>query len=177
MTQDDVARWYADYGYTVFRRCLAYLGEPGAAEDAMQEVFVRALDGAHAFRGDASPRTWLCRVADHLCIDILRRNRRNPVRSSAAISGAHEQGITELVAVVEADDRLPFLSVCRLMAELDEDTQRLAVLYFLDELTQDELAHELGLSRRTIGKRLKVLVQRARSLLGEELPHDRASVS
>lgn len=162
MKEGDVARWYADYGYIVLRRCLAYLADPVAAEDAVQEVFVRALDAAKGYRGEASPRTWLCRIADHHCIDLLRRQRRNPVR---ALSENEAGQLAELVA---EDDRTLYLAVCRLLGELDIDSRRLAILYFLDELTQEELARELGLSRRTVGKRLKLLVERARDSLGEE---------
>ncbi len=159
MNEDDVARWYADYGYIVLRRCLAYLGDLPTAEDAVQEVFVRALDNVASYRSEASPRTWLCRIADHLCIDIVRRNRRSPLRLL-------EEG--DLERVILNDDRTSFAAVRKLLAQLDLDSQRLAVLYFLDELTQEELAQELGLSRRTVGKRITLLVERARLLLGEE---------
>ena len=161
MNEDDVARWYADYGYIVLRRCLAYLGDLPTAEDAVQEVFVRALDNVATYRGEASPRTWLCRIADHLCIDILRRDRRSPLRML-------EEG--DLERAISNDDRTSFVAVRQLLVQLDLDSQRLAVLYFLDELTQEELAKELGLSRRTIGKRITLLVERARMSLGEELP-------
>lgn len=164
--EEDVARWYADYGYIVFRRCLAFLREPAAAEDATQEVFVRALDRFSTYRGEASVRTWLCRIADHLCIDLLRRDRRSPLCLREV---PVELDTAPAAQAVLTDDRVPFIAVCRLLEALAEDERRLAVLYFLDELTQDELAAELGLSRRTIGKRLKALVERARALLGEEL--------
>jgi RNA polymerase sigma-70 factor (ECF subfamily) len=163
MTEDEVARLYRDYGYVVFRRCVVYLGDPSAAQDAVQEVFVRALRAAADFRGDANPRTWLGRIADHLCVDLLRRRRRNPVLSEA--SPDEERAIE---AVVGDDDRESLLTVRRLLQGLDPDSQRLAVLYYVDELTQEELAQELGLSRRTIGKRLQQLLENARQVLGEE---------
>jgi RNA polymerase sigma-70 factor (ECF subfamily) len=163
MTEDEVARLYRDYGYVVFRRCVVYLGDPSAAQDAVQEVFVRALRAAADFRGDANPRTWLGRIADHLCVDLLRRRRRNPVLSEA--SSDEERAIE---AVVGDDDRETLLTVRRLLQGLDPDSQRLAVLYYVDELTQEELAQELGLSRRTIGKRLQQLLENARQVLGEE---------
>jgi RNA polymerase sigma-70 factor (ECF subfamily) len=97
MTEADVARLYTNTGTSCFRRCHAYLGDPASAHDAVQEVFVRALGNAHTFRGDSSPRTWLCRIADHLCVDQLRRRSRNPVSGPA-------QFAVELAAHVRADD-------------------------------------------------------------------------
>jgi RNA polymerase sigma-70 factor (ECF subfamily) len=164
MTEDEVARLYRDYGYVVFRRCVVYLGDPIAAQDALQEVFVRALRAAAEFRGDADPRTWLCRIADHWCVDVLRRRKRNPVRSD---SGPEEYEVA-IEAAVSDDDRESLLTVRRLLADLDPESLRLAVLYYVDELTQEELAQELGVSRRTIGKRLQHLLDHARSLVREE---------
>lgn len=149
----------------MFRRCVVYLDDPTAAQDAVQEVFVRALRGAANFRGDADPRTWLCRIADHLCVDLLRRKQRNPVRSELHEIEAQQPAIE---AAVGDDDRESLLTVRRLLAGLDPASRQLAVLYYVDELTQEELARELGLSRRTVGKRLQQLLRRARALLAEE---------
>ena len=160
MTEAEVAKLYTDYGYFLFRRCHAYLGDKAAAHDAVQEVFVRALSHSHAFRGDASPRTWLCRIADHLCVDLLRRRTRNPVRTELAPFDF------ELAPHTRADDGETLVLAHRLLAQLEPESQRLAVLYYVDELTQDELSRELGVSRRTIGKRLQALFARARALVG-----------
>lgn len=157
-----MAKLYSDYGYFLFRRCHAYLGDQAAAHDAVQEVFVRALSHTQAFRGDASPRTWLCRIADHLCVDLLRRRRRNPVRPQLA------QFDVDLAPQVRADDGDALVLARRLLEQLEPESQRLAVLYYVDEMTQDELSRELGVSRRTIGKRLQALFAHARALLGLE---------
>lgn len=162
MTEADVAKLYADYGYFLFRRCHAYLGDPASAHDAVQEVFVRALGNAHSFRGDSSPRTWLCRIADHLCLDLLRRRSRNPVRPELVPLDL------ELAPHVRADDGDALVMARRLLEQLEPESRRLAVLYYVDELTQDELSRELGVSRRTIGKRLQALFARARQLVGLE---------
>ena len=69
---------------------------------------------------------------------------------------------------VQADDSDALLSVRRLLAQLEPEARRLAILYYVDELTQEELAQELGLSRRTIGKRLQALLVQARALLREQ---------
>src|SRR3954449_12936952 len=54
---------YAKYGGTVYGRCQYLLGDATKAEDAMQDVFAKALTAWREFRGDASPLTWLTRIA------------------------------------------------------------------------------------------------------------------
>jgi RNA polymerase sigma-70 factor, ECF subfamily len=53
---------------SLYALCLGILGHPEDAEDAVQETFLRALRALSSFRGEASLRTWLCRIALHLCL-------------------------------------------------------------------------------------------------------------
>jgi RNA polymerase sigma factor (sigma-70 family) len=168
VTEEELARLYSEHGYLVLRRCMAYLGDVSRAQDALQEVFVRALRSADGFRGDASARTWLCRIADHLCIDLLRRERRSPFVALPAGEGAEAARDAELASALLSDDGDALRTARSLMNALDGQSQRLAVLCFIDELTQEEIAAELGLSRRTVGKRIKALRERARNLLDSE---------
>ena len=189
VTEGDIEALYVKYGYFIFRRCLAFMSDEASAQDAVQEVFVRALQNASAFRDQANPKTWLCRISDHHCIDLLRRQR---TRGESSRVGSHHlhgldggeghraregdvhghasgdgNGHPISSPLVHHDDPESLLTARRLMDSLDPEARRLAVLYFVDELTQDEMAAELGLSRRTIGKHLKELAIRAKALLGE----------
>jgi RNA polymerase sigma factor (sigma-70 family) len=165
MTEDEVTALYRNYGYVVFRRCVVYLGEPSAAQDAVQEVFVRALRAAADFREDSDPRTWLCRITDDFCVDVLRRRGANPVDTDSRRPEDFESAIKNAIG---DDDLESLLMVRRLMEGLDADSLQLAVLYYVDELTQEELARALGLSRRIIDKRLQQLLMSARGQVREE---------
>ena len=110
-------------------------------------------------------------------VDLLRRRRvRGESRRARAEAprgqedghdAGDEDGDPASWRLVHQDDSEALLTARRLMSSLGPEEQRLAALYFIDELTQDELAAELGLSRRTIGKYLKRVTARARALLGE----------
>jgi len=55
--------------------CYRFLGSIAEAEEAAQETALRAWRGRAAFRGEASLRTWLHRIAARVCLDLLRTRR------------------------------------------------------------------------------------------------------
>ncbi len=97
-----------------------------------------------------------------MCIDLLRRRR---TRGETAGGRDDDRAVP---ALIQNDEPESIVTARRLMAALDPAARRLAVLYFVDQLTQDEMAAEMGLSRRTIGKYLKKLSARAKALLAEK---------
>jgi RNA polymerase sigma-70 factor (ECF subfamily) len=165
MDEDDVAKLYREYGYVVFRRCVVYLGDPAAAREALREVFVRAVRGAPG-PADDDPRGWLCGIADGLCVERLRSLRGESAPTSPGTST--ESPLPGIEAAIGDDDRESLLTVRRILEGLESDSLRLAVLYYVDEFTEEDLARALGLSRRTIAKRLEQLLAHARGLLREE---------
>lgn len=71
--QEVLARQYLG---DVYALALRILGEPDLAEDATQEAMVNALRGLSRFRGDASFRTWLLRIAANSAKSLGRRRWR-----------------------------------------------------------------------------------------------------
>jgi RNA polymerase sigma-70 factor (ECF subfamily) len=68
----DVLR--AELGY--LQRFVARLAGPRAdVDDVVQTVLERAVESFPRFRGEASVRTWLARIATHVLLDRLRRGR------------------------------------------------------------------------------------------------------
>jgi RNA polymerase sigma-70 factor (ECF subfamily) len=61
--------------------CYRMLGSAAEADDAVQETLVRAWRALEGFDGRASLRTWLYRIATHVCLDALadRSRRERPV--------------------------------------------------------------------------------------------------
>ena len=67
---DRAGRWY--------RACLRITGDPGLAEDAVQDALLKAWHRREEFRGEADLDTWIHRIALNAAIDLMRR-RRGPV--------------------------------------------------------------------------------------------------
>jgi RNA polymerase sigma-70 factor (ECF subfamily) len=66
---------YRRYRRASFNLALRILGEVAAAEDVVQEVFVRLFDSIQRFRGDAPFGAWLRRLVANATVDELRRRR------------------------------------------------------------------------------------------------------
>lgn len=153
---------YEAYGYAVHRRCLRMLGTRSDADDVLQNVFVRVLRYGHTFDG-RDPLGWLYRIADRQCIDAIKKNRR-----------------LALVGDWEEESRTPpqdsrFAGVAALGCDLREIIRRvapgdarMAILYYLDEMTQDEVAAKMGCSRKTVKKRLARFKEIAKTLCGND---------
>ena len=60
------------YEKDLLRICSVYLRDRTAAEDAVQETFLKAFRNIESFRGESSEKTWLIRIAINCCRDYRR---------------------------------------------------------------------------------------------------------
>ena len=89
---------YRQYRRASYTLALRVLGEAAAAEDVVQEVFVRLFDSIKRFRGAAPFGAWLRRMVANATVDELRRRRwlddsiePETFAASAQIAGLPEQ--------------------------------------------------------------------------------------
>ena len=153
---------YATYGGSVYSRCQYLLGDKTKAEDAMQDVFAKALGHWQDFRNEASPQTWLIKIATHHCLNVLRAERAPWHQRFARETRARGDGHGGPQLFEDRD------AARKLLAELDLETQQAAIHYFVDEMTLDVVAAAIGRSVPTVRKRLRAVAAAA----GRELPPD-----
>jgi RNA polymerase sigma-70 factor (ECF subfamily) len=150
---------YGKYGGAVFGRCLYLLKDRTKSEDAMQDVFAKALTHLPEFRRQASPLTWLMKISTHHCLNLLRSERANWLKVFERQEQSRGEGHGG-PQVFELRD-----SVRKALSKLDEETQAAAIHYHVDEMTLEEVAALLGRSVPTIRKRLEHFAQ----VSGQEL--------
>jgi RNA polymerase sigma-70 factor (ECF subfamily) len=160
---EEVSALYARYGFFLLRRCRMILRDGALADDALQEAFVKVMRGGGAIREANEPLRWLYRVVDHCCFDALRR-RRLSVETSSDDEGASGHP----AAAIELRD-----AVLRLLGTFDETEMRIALLLFVDGLSQGEIAEEIGVSRVTINKKIQAMRAGAEAWLGQLQTEDR----
>jgi RNA polymerase sigma-70 factor (ECF subfamily) len=157
MTHEEVDEAYRRFGSLVLRRCRRILRDGSAAQDVLQDVFVRLWRYGDQFRGAESKVAWLYRVTDRCCFDHLSRIHDRAGSGPDAISSS--PGTSNPAAYLEDRE-----IVMRFLARFDDRVKMVAVMHYLDEMTQEEIARETGWSRQTVFKKLSFLRERAQVL-------------
>ena len=146
----DVDELYRQYGPMVIRRCRQLLRDEDQALDAAQDVFVRLLERRDRLRDDY-PSSLLYRMATNLCLNRIRDAKR---RQTTA-----DQDLLERIADLDdAGGRIEARSIlARLFGRQQESTRTMAVLHYVDRMTLEEVAGEVGMSVSGVRKRLRGL--------------------
>ncbi|MGI5863748.1 MAG: RNA polymerase sigma factor [Myxococcales bacterium] len=148
---------YERHAVSVGRRCFFMLKDRAEAEDAMHEVFAKALENLEQFRSESSPHTWLMRIATHHCLNVVRSHKarwREEVNRMARLAPVAEDG----AAPLEGRDL-----VRAVLDRFEEETQLAAIHYYVDEMTLEEVAAVIGRSVPTVRKRLAEFAATARA--------------
>jgi RNA polymerase sigma-70 factor (ECF subfamily) len=138
----------------VLRRCRTLLREESKAMDAMHDVFVELL--RREDRLDArAPAGLLLTTATHVCLNRLRSERRRP----------EDPDYDLLVRIASLDNDAESMSLARraldrIFGGEPASTRLIAVLLYVDRLTLEEVAAEVGMSVSGVRKRLRTLKQR-----------------
>jgi RNA polymerase sigma-70 factor, ECF subfamily len=158
MTDAEVGEAYRRYGSLVLRRCQRILRDRSAAEDALQDVFVRLWRYGNAFREADSKVLWLYRVADRCCFDRLARRG---ARAEISLADQSVPLVDKSSCGKSVEDREVVMCF---LDRFDDRVKQVAVLHYLDEMTQEEIAAATGWSRQTVFKKLAFLRDRAQAL-------------
>lgn len=141
------ATLYRKYGPLIFARCKRLLKDAALAEDATQEVFVRAFRNLDQAPDDRAALKWLYRISTNYCLNALRDAGRRPI--DLAGEALPELGGGDLARSLE-DRELALKLVHRAPAKLREP----AVLHWVDGIDQGRVAELLDVTRRTVINRL-----------------------
>jgi RNA polymerase sigma-70 factor (ECF subfamily) len=151
----------AHYG-SIYRLLLFLTRDASLAEDITQDVFASAWGAIHDFRGDASIRTWLHRIAYNAFLDLQRRRERES-KFTAKLYDQRPEVAADPLAGIMADEQLA--RVCGALDGLDVSERAVLVLHYIDGLTYREMAQVLGRSDGT----LKWMINRALGKLRKRL--------
>lgn len=167
--QDALATLYERYSRAVYSFSLRIVGDAQAAEEILQEVFVRAWQQGGSFQSTrGSLITWLLSITHNLSIDEVRRRKRRPQKAESEEPESILATLPDEGLDVEEEVWLSSLRISIQEALLQLPTaQREAIeLAYFQGLTQREIAETLGEPLGTIKTRMRLGMLKLREQLG-----------
>lgn len=143
--------------FGVVRRLLR--DDRAAAEDVLQEAWLRAADGLATFRWESALRTWLVGIAVNCARDRARRQAREAARDVDLAS------VSELPTPPPLPARVASVDLERAIAELPDGYREVLILHDVFGYTHDEIARMTGVESGTSKSQLS----RARSTVRRRL--------
>ena len=148
------------YRRLVWSAVSSVAAEDGMETDLVQEVFIRAYEKLHSYRGDSAFSSWLYCLARNHAISYIRRRGRRPQSVSIDESGRSGDGLHERLpseskpdtGYAEAARRR---ALDRLLMDLPLEYREVVNLYYLGEYTYEGIAEVLELPINTVKTRLR----------------------
>jgi RNA polymerase sigma-70 factor, ECF subfamily len=135
---------YARYGRALLRKAERILGSRADAQDVVHALFLDLLQ-----RNEEVDLPYLYRAVTNRCLSFLRDETNR-----ARLLSAHDDALRGQ-ARTRCDDRVVDLDLlAKLVSALDETTVEILVYRFFDDMTQEEIAAMVGMSRKTVGRKL-----------------------
>ncbi len=168
------------YQDRLYNAVLRVVGDHEEARELTQEAFTRGLMKLDSFRGDASPYTWLFRIAVNLAISQLRKVHRHRVFSLSSSNGngrhdtSDDQASNLMDALARDRAQLPPQELERreqneqvlaALGRLDAEYRAVLVMRDIEGFDYQQMADVLDLPLGTLKSRLF----RARLALRDEL--------
>lgn len=140
----------------LLRTCYLLVKDVALAEDAVQDTFVKAWQAHDHFRGEASEKSWLMRIAVNTCRDLRRGKWFRHVDRQVRM-----EDLPEPAETFQWEDD----TVTQAILALPDGLRQVVTLRYYQGFTVQEAADILKLSRRTVHYRL----EKAERLLKESL--------
>ncbi|MDD5085241.1 MAG: sigma-70 family RNA polymerase sigma factor [Candidatus Omnitrophica bacterium] len=149
--------------------CLAMLSNPTLAQDAAQDIFIKAYQALDKFRAGSSFSTWLYRIAANHCVDVLRKASRRKTESWEALLEREGEKVEALFISSQNTERAAENNelITKILSYLPERHRTIIVLREVQRLSYEELAEVLKCSIDAVKARLR----RARRELESKLRH------
>jgi len=158
----NIEEYYTRYGPMVLRRCRQLLRDEEKALDAMQEVFTKLMISKKRLKG-IYPSSLLFRISTNICLNMIRDHKYH-----RSIDNGSEDLMIQIGIYDEGEDSFVVRDMLdRLFRKEKQSTREIAMLHFVDGMTLQEVADEVGLSLSGVRKRIREL--RARIKIKKEI--------
>ncbi len=154
----------------IYARAFSMMRNEDEALDLSQEAWVKGWQRLIQFQGDSSFVTWMTRIVINLCLDQLRKHKRQRAESIEMMDeetgGVERQMPVVTVNPTEGLERGELRQrIDRALAQLSNEHRTVLVLHEFEELEYKEIAKRMKCSIGTVMSRLFYARRRMASLL------------
>lgn len=149
-------------GY-LFALCTRYVPDRDAAEDILQECFLKIISSMDSFtwKGPGSLRAWMSRIMVNEALQYLKKRKKlNFVEYGDTLPETIDSGQEEPQV-----DKIPPSEIQRMIGELPDGYRTVFNLFVLEQKSHREIAGMLGISESTSASQF----HRARKLLAQKI--------
>ncbi len=186
-SEDALADLYDRHAEAVYAAACRLLGDRQTAEEVVQETFLALWNRAELYDPSVGSLTaWLLTIARNRSVDRLRAAGRRP--KAVPFSAAHPDDDSELAALerivssgtvlggadlgvgpeAELDARETRDAIRAALAAMPEAERQVIVLAYAEDLSQSEIANQLGWPLGTVKTRTRRALRHLRQALGGE---------
>jgi RNA polymerase sigma-70 factor (ECF subfamily) len=143
------------YQRPVYNLAYRMLNNPGEAEEAAQEAFIRAYTRLHTYNPKHKFSTWMLSITSNYCIDLIRKRRAlllsidEPLPPHPALMSDGQKGPEAQMEMSEQQEM-----VQSLLQELPADYRQAVVLRYWHEMSYEEIAEMMDTTVSAIKSRL-----------------------
>ncbi len=153
---------YKQYCDGMFIVASRYLKDAAAAEDAMQEAFIKAFRKLSQFKGDVTFGAWLKRIVVNTCLDTIKARKIDAELINEEVihiaDDEHDWSVSDETTVEE---------ITSAIEQLPENYKVVVQLFLLEGYDHQEISEVLGISESASRTNL----HRGKTQLKESLKH------
>jgi RNA polymerase sigma-70 factor (ECF subfamily) len=146
------------------------VGDRPAAEDLVQEVFIRILKYRRTYRDEGRFQTWMFHIARNVRTDHVRKRRPDQLTNDVPEPATDGAGHAAAVETAQDVERLR-----RALMRLPDDRRELVVLARYRGMSHDEIAAVLRVDSGTVRVRLHRALKELRALVETMATEERTS--
>jgi len=147
------------YSGMLYRHIQRMVGNREDAQDILQDVLLLIFRKLHTFRGDASMKTWVFRIASNRAIDFIRQSRRRPTEALDEKLSVNDSPLafTQRQAQIDA--------LGHALEQLPTEQRQIVILKEINGLTFREIAEIVQIPENTAKTRMYTSLRKLRNIL------------
>lgn len=149
-------------GSSIFNRCMFILKDKVLADDATQDIFLKAFNRIKSLKDQSRLESWLNTICYNHCMDLLRQKKYYTENEVIEDYNFEENTILEDIDRLQSEKEIQE-SLHELLSELKEIDRLVIVMHYWEGKTLAEIAKELNMGLSAVKMKLVRLRDRLKS--------------